>query len=129
MKNNGSKIFIFLFRDLFNSTLNLHDLSLASNLLPALPLKTLSPLTSSLRTLDLGENRLSGKLDEESLRGLSGLRGLRLAGNGIDSVGEGTFRHARSVRMLNLADNRIETIHQDAFTPLKKLKVGQEISL
>ncbi len=53
------------------------------------------------------------------------LRGLRLAGNRLSSVGEHSFRGAPSIRMLNLADNEIKEVHQDAFTPIKRLKVGK----
>ena len=64
-----------------------------------------------------------------SLTGLKSLYGLRLAGNRIAKLGEKTFVEADNIKMLNLADNRILTIEQDAFLPLKKLKVSNERKL
>ncbi len=59
-----------------------------------------------------------------ALAGLAALDGLKLAGNKIRKLGAKVFEKATNIKMLNLADNRIEHIEQNAFLPLKKLRVS-----
>ena len=114
----------FFLRHVFSNLTALSDLSLASNGLASSPgglRHALRPLGRSLRTLDLGGNDLGPEL---SLPEMPGLTGLRLADNRLESLGAKAFSGSRGLRMLNLAGNRISGVHQDAFAPLKKLKVS-----
>lgn len=111
------------FRHLFqNCCSTLNDLSLHSNFFRHVPHPALKPLGPNLRTLDLGENQIV-EVHPSALAGFTALDGLRLAGNKIRRLGDKVFERASAVKMLNLADNKIEMIEQNAFLPLKKLKV------
>ncbi len=110
-----------------SSPLPLRDLALQSNLLRRVPHHAIHSVAASLRTLDLGENRIV-ELHANALSGMVALDGLRLAGNRIATIGEKVFREANAIRNLNLADNEIRTIDQKAFVPLKKLQVSYKDS-
>ncbi len=108
-------------RKVFSNLSSLHDLGLHANDLRHVPHHALAAVSRTLRTLDLGENAIK---EASGLGGLRALNGLRLAGNDLTKLGAKAFVGAEKIRMLNLADNRIKEIDQDAFSPLKKLKVS-----
>ena len=117
------------FRHVFQNCCSiLKDLSLHSNLFRHIPHPALRHLGPTLRTLDLGENQIT-EVHPSALAGLDALDGLRLAGNRIRRLGEAVFEKAAAIKRLNLADNEIEHIDQKTFTPLKRLKVSERVSV
>jgi len=75
----------------------------------------------NLRTLDLGENRLT-EVANQDVSGLANLYGLRLAGNRLETVPAEGFANATNLHVLNLAHNRLTAVNQTAFKNLKNLR-------
>ena len=96
---------------------HLQVLLLSHNHLTSIP----SPLSSELKTLDLGQNRIE-TIPEGIFDELSSLYALRLAGNDIAKLSNNTFGNVSSLQVLNLASNRLEAIPQGTFVGLQHLK-------
>ena len=109
-----------VFRSLFQGCTSLKDLSLAANFLRQWPASALQPVSPHLHTLDMGENSLRSL---EPLTEFKKLYGLRLAGNRLRNITADTFGHPSHLKMLNVADNLLESIDIAAFEPLKHLRV------
>ena len=105
---------------LFVATPNLEDLSLENNLLEAVP-RSVSTDAKRLRTLDLGENRIS-QLREGDFDGLKELHGLRVSGNALTEIGKGLFANSSNLHVLNLARNRLAKVEQGSFDGLVELR-------
>jgi Leucine-rich repeat (LRR) protein len=75
----------------------------------------------NLRTLDLGENRITEASNRE-VSGLANLYGLRLAGNRLAKISGEMFTNNTNLHVLNLAHNRITAIEQEAMKNLKNLR-------
>ena len=104
----------------FVATPNLEDLSLENNLLEAVP-RSVSTDAKRLRTLDLGENRIS-QLSEGDFDGLKELHGLRVSGNALSEIGKGLFANSSNLHVLNLARNRLAKVEQGSFDGLVELR-------
>ena len=109
-----------VFRSLFQGCTSLKDLSLAANFLRQWPASALQPVSPHIHTLDMGENSLRSL---EPLTEFKKLYGLRLAGNRLRNITADTFGHPSHLKMLNVADNLLESIDIAAFEPLKHLRV------
>lgn len=96
----------------FKNCSDLKELELNSNAITEVP-EALSEL-SFLKTLDLGENQISG-FRNGSFKGLSQLTGLRLIENSIGNLTKGMFWDLPSLRILNLAKNKIQQIERGTF--------------
>ena len=107
-------------RNALRNCSSLQDLALNNNLFTSVP-KAIKPL-SLLRTLEVGENHIK-TLHNDSFRGLQNLYGLRLAGNGLESIETGAFSHVETLQVLNLAHNRISELNQQVFHPLIELQI------
>ena len=111
------------FRETFKDSTSVQDLSLEANQISHLPdEQTFLPMANTLKTLDLGENKITW-FPDKALNGLTQLFGLRLAGNRLTNLTSLTFKGAENIRMLNLASNVLQTIDQNSFSSLKHLKV------
>merc|ERR1719471_1670482 len=104
---------------LFTGCPMLQDLALNNNYLDDIP-SDIAGL-NKLRTLDLGENRITSVVSQQ-LENLSSLYGLRLAGNQLSSIDGDIFRSNTNLHVLNIAHNQIATINQEAFKSLKNLR-------
>lgn len=107
---------------------SLNDLALNSNQLDRIP-EDIGRL-DRLRTLDLGENRIE-KLEADSvgdnnnfgvLANITGLYGLRLAGNRLTRIGSHALANNANLHVLNLAHNRLEQIDTAALRNLTNLR-------
>ena len=99
-------------RDAFRNISKLQDLSLSGNALTDVP-EAVREL-QSLKTLDLGNNRVS-RIDNESFAGLNELYGLRLVDNKLENITRSVFSSLPSLQVLNLASNKIRHVEPDAF--------------
>ena len=88
----------------FENCSNLHDLGLSGNSLNEIPDGI--NLLRFLKTLDLGENRIS-HIQNSSFQGLDQLYGLRLIDNHIVNISKDSFSTLPSLQVLNLAYNKI----------------------
>lgn len=109
-----------LHRNALRNCSSLQDLALNNNLLEEVP-KAIRPLTL-LRTLDIGENQI-GQVRTKDFEGLHNLYGLRLAGNGIQSLEDSVFSAVPTLQVLNLAHNQVSKLNQSVFNPLKELRM------
>ncbi|KAK6631872.1 hypothetical protein RUM43_013938 [Polyplax serrata] len=96
----------------FRNCSDLKELDLSSNSLAEVP-EALREL-SFLKTLDLGENKISG-FRNGSFKGLSQLTGLRLVDNDIGNLTKGMFWDLPSLEVLNLAKNKVQQIERGTF--------------
>lgn len=96
----------------FRNCSDLKELDLSSNNLDEVP-EALKEL-SFLKTLDLGENKISG-FGNGSFKGLSQLTGLRLIDNDIGNLTKGMFWDLTSLQVLNLAKNKVQQIERGTF--------------
>lgn len=94
-------------------------LNLTQNYIQVLPPWSFANL-SALVDLRLEWNSI-WKIDEGAFRGLENLTLLNLVENKIESVNN-SFEGLSNLETLLLSNNRITQIHKDAFTPLVKLK-------
>ncbi|XP_029199860.2 lutropin-choriogonadotropic hormone receptor-like isoform X2 [Acropora millepora] len=76
---------------------------------------------SSLSVLKIEHNQIESI--GSSLRNLGKLQDLTLKGNNIRSLESRTFEGVTQLQTLNLADNKINFIANDAFAPFKMIKV------
>ncbi|XP_066586541.1 toll-like receptor Tollo [Prorops nasuta] len=91
---------------------DLQDLSVSGNALTDIP--SAVRLLRTLKTLDLGNNRIS-RIDNESFAGLDELYGLRLVDNKLENVSREAFSSLPALQVLNLANNFIRHVEQSAF--------------
>lgn len=96
----------------FRNCSDLKELDLSSNALEEVP-EALKEL-SFLKTLDLGENKISG-FRNGSFKGLTQLTGLRLIDNDIGNLTKGMFWDLKSLQVLNLAKNKVQQIERGTF--------------
>ncbi|KAK9498825.1 hypothetical protein O3M35_003382 [Rhynocoris fuscipes] len=96
----------------FKNCSDLKDLDLSSNAIQEVP-EALSEL-SFLKTLDLGENQISG-FKNGSFKNLNQLTGLRLIDNNIGNLTRGMFWDLTGLQVLNLAKNKIQQIERGTF--------------
>uniref|UniRef100_A0A1B6E502 TIR domain-containing protein n=1 Tax=Clastoptera arizonana TaxID=38151 RepID=A0A1B6E502_9HEMI len=96
----------------FRNCSDLKDLDLSSNAIQYVP-EALSEL-SFLKTLDLGENQISG-FHNGSFKNLNQLTGLRLIDNNIGNLTKGMFWDLTGLQVLNLAKNKIQQIERGTF--------------
>lgn len=106
------------FRGPSAATIRLLDLS--GNQLSEIP-AALSALSNTLRSLNLSDNRLTGRLVDGPFNDLWKLTELDLSHNEIDEVKASAFRGLTSLEHLLLAGNRIHVIDSRAFRPLEAL--------
>lgn len=100
---------------------NLRSLNLSSNLLSSLAFGIFSS-TNSLETLDLSNNALSFT-DLVSLEALFRVKYLYLSGNRLEGViPERAFQNLASLEHLDLSFNQISQIGKDSFTVLPQLR-------
>lgn len=111
-----SNLISFIANDSFLGLHKLNEISLNDNRLSTVPVSiNYLPLLSSL---DLGNNYFK-KIGRKYFE-MSKLLGLRLAGNSITSIEDGSFVKLRGLQVLNLASNMIEKL-DDVFAPLQSL--------
>ncbi|CAB0008831.1 unnamed protein product [Nesidiocoris tenuis] len=96
----------------FKNCSDLKDLDLSSNAIQEVP-EALHEL-SFLKTLDLGENQISG-FKNGSFKNLAQLTGLRLIDNNIGNLTVGMFWDLTGLQVLNLAKNKIQQIERGTF--------------
>ncbi|KAJ6631713.1 Toll-like receptor 7 [Pseudolycoriella hygida] len=96
----------------FKNCSSLKELDLSSNQLTHIP-ESIRDL-SMLRSLDLGENRISF-ISNDSFKGLSQLTGLRMMDNLIGNLTCGVLYDLPKLNVLNLARNKIQSIQRGAF--------------
>ncbi|XP_075226714.1 toll-like receptor 7 [Lycorma delicatula] len=96
----------------FRNCSDLKDLDLSSNAIQEVP-EALSEL-SFLKTLDLGENQISG-FKNGSFKNLQQLTGLRLIDNDIGNLTKGMFWDLTGLQVLNLAKNKVQQIERGTF--------------
>ncbi|CAG9785931.1 unnamed protein product [Diatraea saccharalis] len=103
-------------------------LNLQSNQLSKIPLEALLPMTA-LEDLDLSKNGIYDLLLQRTDGvGLSGLKRFYLNSNRIRSVTKHSFPIDNKLELLDLSNNLIEIIDEDAFyscANLKELNLGQ----
>ena len=116
LQNNS---IVNIHRGAFRNFTFLQDLNLFQNQLPEIPEAVKS--LSSLKTIDLGRNRISG-IDNSSLAGLSSLIGLKLDHNRVSALSSSTLAILPNLQILNLGGNRIREVERGAFTQNKKLQ-------
>jgi Leucine-rich repeat (LRR) protein len=95
---------------------NLTRINLGANLFESLPVASLRPLRL-LRRLQLHENRIDQlpEVDSQSEPIVDHLDTLVLSSNRIRSVPARAFRLFGALSSLDLANNRLELVHPDAF--------------
>lgn len=96
----------------FKNCSDLKELDLSSNAIQEIP-DALGEL-SFLKTLDLGENQISG-FKNGSFKNLQQLTGLRLIDNNIGNITKGMFWELTGLQVLNLAKNKIQQIERGTF--------------
>ncbi|KAE8573754.1 toll-like receptor 7 [Halyomorpha halys] len=96
----------------FKNCSDLKELDLSSNAIQEVP-EALQGL-SFLKTLDLGENEISG-LKNGSFKNMNQLTGLRLIDNNIGNLTRGMFWDLTGLQVLNLAKNKIQQIERGTF--------------
>lgn len=103
----------------FRNCSDLKELDLSSNAIEKVP-QALQEL-SFLKTLDLGENRIS-TFQNGSFHKLEQLTGLRLIGNNIGNLTRGMFWELTNLQVLNLAKNKVQQIERGTFEHNKHLE-------
>ncbi|KAF6211732.1 hypothetical protein GE061_012247 [Apolygus lucorum] len=96
----------------FKNCSDLKELDLSSNAIQEVP-EALQEL-SFLKTLDLGENQISG-FRNGSFKNLNQLTGLRLIDNSIGNLTVGMFWDLTGLQVLNLAKNKVQQIERGTF--------------
>lgn len=105
----------------FANLSELTTMDLSRNRLASLRPSTFSGL-SSLNSLSLEFNEL-GSVPSGFLESMPKLGGIRLAGSSIAHVSEGAFVGApETLRYLDLADNVLDDLPTDVFSPLRNLR-------
>ncbi|EFX90283.1 hypothetical protein DAPPUDRAFT_20910, partial [Daphnia pulex] len=106
----------------FAAPSGLRSLQLRSNLLEASQLvpPALGGLVR-LQELDLGYNRLRGRLTSTFLQGLDNLLTLELTGNNLTLLKRGMLSGLKRLRTLRLARNQIDVIEDQSFLSLAAL--------
>jgi len=97
----------------FNNLTLLQDLNLFANNLGEVP--TAIAGLRALKTVDLGKNGIEDISDAPGLRALSGLIGLKLDENRITTLTPSSLANLTSLKILNLAANKIEVIEKKSF--------------
>ncbi|XP_057366942.1 uncharacterized protein LOC130687748 [Daphnia carinata] len=106
----------------FGAASGLRSLQLRSNLLETSQL--VAPALSGLKKLqelDLGYNRLRGRLTSTFLQGLDNLITLELTGNNLTLLKRGMLSGLKRLRTLRLARNQIDVIEDQSFVSLASL--------
>lgn len=103
----------------FRNCSDLKELDLSSNAIQYIP-EALSEL-SFLKTLDLGENQISG-FSNGSFKNLQQLTGLRLIDNNIGNLTKGMLWDLTGLQVLNLAKNKIQQIERGTFDRNEQLE-------
>lgn len=106
----------------FAAASGLRSLQLRSNLLETSQL--VAPALSGLKKLqelDLGYNRLRGRLTSTFLQGLDNLITLELTGNNLTLLKRGMLSGLKRLRTLRLARNQIDVIEDQSFVSLASL--------
>lgn len=101
---------------------NVQTLLLSGNQLKQLP-DAMFAGTRRLLHIDLGANRLSGRLSAHLLAGLTRLETLSLAGNRLESVEPLAFAGCSMLRVLRLDGNAFGRLDGRLFAPLGRLEV------
>lgn len=103
----------------FRNCSDLKELDLSSNAIQYIP-EALGEL-SFLKTLDLGENQISG-FSNGSFKNLQQLTGLRLIDNNIGNLTKGMLWDLTGLQVLNLAKNKIQQIERGTFDRNEQLE-------
>jgi len=103
----------------FRNLTFLQDLNLFENHLLSIP-EAVQRL-SSLKTIDLGKNRI-GRINNSSLSGLGSLIGLKMDHNRVSSISPAALAILPNLQILNLGGNRIREVERGSFTQNKKLQ-------
>lgn len=97
------------------------ELSLANNAITSIPRKAFRYQNKNLKLLNLQGNNLTS-VPTKSLNALPYLEILILSNNQIDQVLPNSFAVQRNLLALELTDNKISSLNQDAFLGLTKLQ-------
>jgi Leucine-rich repeat (LRR) protein len=110
--------------DSLNNCTTLEDLGLSRNLLEEVPAAFQSSSLGLLKTLDIGENKIT-RISNLSFVGMSQLYGLRMVENFITEIPDGFCSSVPKIRVLNFSHNKIRNsqIGSRAFTSCPDLKV------
>ena len=98
----------------FSNLTLLQDLNLFNNSLGSVP--TAIGALRALKTVDLGKNGIEDISEASGLRAMAGLIGLKLDENDIREITPYSLANLTSLKILNLAGNRIERIEKRSFT-------------
>lgn len=103
----------------FQNCSSLKELDLSSNQLMDVPVAVTQ--LSMLRSLDLGENRIS-VMRNDSFRNLNQLTGLRLMDNLITNITCGPLYDLPKLNVLNMARNKLQYVARGAFDRNKEIE-------
>lgn len=103
----------------FRNCSDLKELDLSGNVLTEVP--TALTELPFLRTLDLGENRITG-FRNGSFKNLHQLTGLRLIDNNIGNVTSDMLWDLVGIQVLNLAKNKVQHVERGAFDRNERLE-------
>lgn len=110
---------------------NLQSINLIGEKMGKIPYKNLNVLRN-LRSI--GFTSLDEKVSADDFEGFgAALEHMNLAKNRLKSLGSGAFRHVPGIKSLDLSENRISQIENDAFaeigTSLTKLYMANSVSM
>lgn len=103
---------------------NLTDLNLSHNKLIALPSLLPGQVAKCLRVLDLGSNRITTIIGEK-LIAFPNLEVLVLRGNKIKYFSEESFPHLKSLQLLDLSQNELESFRFNRMGSVRELRLAQ----
>lgn len=83
----------------------------------------------NLRSLSIGRIASSKLLPEHFVEYGIGLEDLKITHSGLDTIKSHAFKNVRTIRRLDLSENRISNIDSDAFDDVKKIKYKNENEL
>lgn len=108
--------------DALKNCSSIQDLGLVGNALEDVPLALQSPSMGQLKTLDIGENRITF-VSNASFAGMSQLIGLRMTDNRLEELPSGFCNSMKKLRVLNLSQNKIKNVDPSSFTGCPELRV------
>ncbi|KAI1731045.1 leucine rich repeat domain-containing protein [Ditylenchus destructor] len=98
-------------------TNNVVELNLSQNNFTSVPSKALSTIQNSLAVLDLSHNSIR-TLNKDDFRGLVNVTKLVLSFNRLESLEEETFEHLRRLKYLDISNNPVTAWSPNVFTGL-----------
>ncbi len=105
----------------FKGVPSLRSLNLDANRIHSIPPNTFQGIETSLKTLELNENKLK-KIPKHTLRKLTNLEGLELSHNRIKKIHARSFNASRKLVTLDLSNNHLEDISPIAFEGMNNIE-------